>query len=361
MTEPFLSFRLRKAYPDFQLNVEAELGAGITAIFGPSGSGKTTTLSCLAGLAVPDAGEVILAGRTLFSSAQKVMLAPERRRLGYVFQDALLFPHLTVRDNLLYGHRRTPTALRRINPWDLVELLELGSFLERRPATLSGGEAQRVALARALASSPEALLLDEPLASLDGALRGRILRYLKTLHAELGIPMVYVSHSLSEVLFLADQAVVLSKGGVVAQGDPHRLLYHPTVKPLVDLAILENLLEAEVVRHLPESRLTEVRTSGDLGLWVSLLDRPPGAQLSLALRAADILIATQSPEHLSARNVLSATIVSLEAVGDAVLITAQAGEPLLVEVTQGASESLGLAPGLEVFLVIKSSSILVMD
>jgi molybdate transport system ATP-binding protein len=361
MSEPFLSFRLRKEYPDFQLDVEADLGAGITAIFGPSGGGKTTTLGCLAGLTVPDAGEVIMAGRTLFSPARKVMLPPERRRLGYVFQDALLFPHLTVRDNLLYGHRRTPAALRRIDPRDLVELLELGPFLERRPATLSGGEAQRVALARALATSPEALLLDEPLASLDGALRGRILRYLKTLHQELQIPMIYVSHSMSEVLFLADQVLVLSKGGVVAQGEPHRLLYQPTVKPLLDLASLENLLEVEVVRHHPESRLTEVRAPGDLGLWVSLLDRPPGTRLSLALRAADILIATQAPEHLSARNVLRATISALESVGDSVLVTAEAGTPLLVEVSQGATESLGLVPGLEIFLVIKSSSILVLD
>ena len=328
-----------------------------TTVIGPSGSGKSTLLQCINGLVRPDAGGVQVFGKAVDHDR----LSELRLQIGYAVQGTGLFPHLTVRDNLLYGYRRTPPALRRIDPSNLIDLLDLEPLLDRRPATLSGGEAQRVALARAVATSPEALLLDEPLASLDGALRGRILRYLKALHQELALPMIYVSHSLSEVLFLADQVIVLSKGEMVAQGEPYQLLYQLPVKPLVDLASLENLLEAEVVAHHPESGLTEVRALGDQTLWVPQLHRPPGTRFSLALRAADILIATQVPQHLSARNVLRATITALEEVGDTVLVTAEAGAPLLVEVTQGARVSLGLAPGLEVFLVIKSSSILALD
>jgi molybdate transport system ATP-binding protein len=361
MGEPFLTLRFLKAYRDFRLELAVELEPGITAIFGPSGSGKTTALNCIAGLVSPDAGEVVLRGRPLFSSARGVKLAPESRRVGYVFQDGLLFPHLSVRGNILYGYKRTPPALRRIAPTTLIELLELAPLLDRRPGTLSGGEAQRVALARALATSPDVLLLDEPLASLDAALRGRVLRYLKTLHRELAIPMVYVSHALSEVLFLADWAVVLSRGNVVAQDRPYRILYQASVKPLVELASLENLLEAEVLGHRPRSGLTEVRTQGGPTLWVPQVERTPGDPLTLALRAADILLATEAPKGLSARNIIRATVSALEALGSAVLVIADAGRPLLVEITPEARESLGLRPGLEVFLIVKSSSIQVLE
>lgn len=361
MAEPFLSIQLRKTYPDFLLELDLELQPGITAIFGPSGSGKTTTLNCIAGLMDPDAGEVVLGGRTLFSSARGVRLPPERRRVGYVFQEGLLFPHLNVRDNVLYGYKRTPLPLRRVEPEALFNLLELGPLLERRPATLSGGESQRVALARALATSPEVLLLDEPLGSLDAVFRGRILRYLKALHRELLIPMVYVSHSFSEVLFLADQVAVLSKGALVAQNEPYRVLGQSPVNPLVDLPSLENLLEVTVVGHRPQSGLTQVSAPGGQTLWVPQTDRPLGATLSVALRAADILIATQAPGGISARNVLPATISALDTVGAAVLVTAEVGTPLLVEVTPEARESLELRRGMQVYLIIKSSSILVLD
>ena len=361
MSTPVATIRLRKAYSGFLLDVDVELGPGITAIFGPSGSGKTTVLNCIAGLTPPDAGEVVLGGRTLFSSVGKVRVGPEHRRLGYVFQDALLFPHLNVRDNILFGYRRTAPALRRIDPWGLAELLDLSPLLERDVATLSGGEAQRVALARAVATSPEVLLLDEPLAALDGALRGRILRYLRTLHRELGIPMAYVSHSLSDVLFLADQVIVLSKGAVIAQGEPYQLLREREVTPLVGLLSLENLIEVEVVGHQPHTGLTEVRAGTAQSLWVPLLDRAIGGRLTIAIRAADILIATRMPEHLSARNVVRGAIRTLDNVGDAVLVTADAGVRLLAEVTQGARESLGLKPGMEVFLIVKSSSIWALD
>ena len=360
MSDPFLTLRVQKQYQNFFLDVELELDAQITALFGPSGAGKSTTLNSIAGLVSSDAGEIVLAGRTLFSSAGGVNLPPERRRVGYLFQEALLFPHLSVHDNLLYGYRRTPSDRRRIQPETLIELLELAPLLERRPATLSGGEAQRVALARALATSPDLLLLDEPLASLDARLRGRILRYLKRLHRELVIPMLYVSHSLSEVLAIAHSVVVLSQGRVVAQGAPYQLLGQPSLGPLVELSDLENLLEVEVVAHRPDSGLTETRLAART-LWVPYVDRPPGAVLSVSLRAADILVARTAPQGLSARNVLPATLRALDVLERRVLLTADVGAPLLVEVTPEARDSLALAPGQDVFLVIKSSSILVLD
>ena len=360
MGEPFLALRLQKTYGDFCLDLDIGLESGVTAIFGPSGSGKTTTLDCIAGLVTPDVGEVILQERVLFSSNPRVNLPPERRRVGYVFQEELLFPHLNVRENILYGYKRTPQGLRRQDPGALIELLELAPLLDRRPRTLSGGEAQRVALARALATSPEVLLLDEPLESLDARLRGRVLRYLKTLHRELGIPMVYVSHSLSEILALADQVVALSRGTVIAHDEPFRLLHQHPVQPLVEADTLENLLEVEVEEHRPDSGLTRGRLATRT-LWVSQVDRPVGATLSVAIRAADILIATEAPRGLSARNVLPGTVTALDTLGSRVLVTAEAGVPLLVEITREARDGLGLQPGKEVFLIIKSSSITVLN
>ncbi len=360
MGDPFLTVQIDKAYSGFRLDLDVTLSRGITAIFGPSGSGKTTTLNCIAGLASPDAGEVVLEGRALFSSSSKTNLPPERRRVGYVFQDALLFPHLSVRENVWYGYRRTPAALRRLHPDALVDLLGVVPLLDRRPASLSGGERQRVALARSLAASPRVLLLDEPLASLDLPSRGRILRALKELNRELDVPMVYVSHSLSEVLSLADEALVMSGGRAVAQDAPYRVLHQPSVRPLVEPRGLETLLDVTVVGHRPRSGLTEGRV-GDVPLWLPRVDRDEGAVLSVAVRAADVMLATVAPEGLSARNVLAATIQALDPIGDAVVVTADVGAPLLAEVTPEAVESLGLRIGERVYVVLKTSSIMVLD
>ena len=209
MNDALLDLRVHKTYPGFTLGVNASFPPGVTAIFGPSGSGKTTILNCIAGLSTPDEGEILLHNRPLYSSSRGLNLRPEKRRVGYMFQESLLFPHYRVRENIFYGFKLTPPGRRRIEPEQLVELLELRPLMERHPSSLSTGERQRVALARALAASPELLLMDEPLGSLDIALRGRILRYLKELHRHLAIPMVYVSHSISEVLAIADMALVI--------------------------------------------------------------------------------------------------------------------------------------------------------
>ena len=359
MDAPFFALRLDKTYGDFRLGLDLELSPGVTALYGPNGSGKSTTLDCIAGLVTPDSGEVRLGGRTLFSSQERVNLPPERRRIGYVFQESLLFPHLTVLDNILYGYRRTPEARRRIDIDTLVDVLDLGPLLKRRPAGLSGGEARRVALARAIATSPDLLLLDEPLASLDGAYRGRALRSLKALRRRTGLSMLYVSHAISEVLALADRAIAVKEGAVVASGAPRDVLRHPSVRPLVAEEALENLLEVELVEHRAASGLTRARL-GPHDLWLPQVDGQAGEPVTVSIRAADILLASEAPRGLSARNVLRGVVAEVGDLGPAALVTADVGVPLLAEVSPEARESLGLAPGREVFLIIKANSIAVL-
>ncbi len=360
MIEPFLSFRLSKSYPGFRLEVEASFPSGVIAIFGPSGSGKSTLLNSIAGLTRPDDGEITLNGRSLFSTSRRVSLPPEERGIGYVFQEGLLFPHLNVRQNLMYGFNLTPAHRRRVDPEQLVTLLELEPLLERSPAKLSGGERQRVALARALATSPDLLLLDEPLGSLDMRLRGRILRYLKDLHRDLSIPMVYVSHSISEVLAIADTALVLSQGRQLAVDRPRRVLLEPFVNPLVEMASLENLLEVEVVERRPGSGITKA-SLGDTILWIPEVTAAAGERLFVAIRAGDIIVAVEPPGPISARNVLRARIRGLHRMDGIVLVEADVGEPILVEVTPEAVSALELKEEQEVFLLIKSSSVMVLD
>ena len=362
MNDNFLDIRIRKRYPGFTLEVNAAFPAGVTAIFGPSGSGKTTILNSIAGLSTPDGGEIYLHSRPLYASSKKVNLRPEQRHVGYMFQESLLFPHYRVRENILYGFKLTPPERRRIEPDQLVELLELGPMLERRPSSLSTGERQRVALARALATSPELLLMDEPLSSLDVALRGRILRYLKDVHRELAIPMIYVSHSISEVLAIADMALVISHGRQLAFDEPRKVLLEPYVHSLVETGGLENLLDAEIVEHGPEVSLTGAKIEDTL-LWIPAV--PPhiktGDTISIAIRAGDIIVAVDRPDRISARNILKGRVQGIHSVGSNVLLYADVGMSLLVEITSEALDALELREGQEVYLVIKSNSIVVLD
>jgi molybdate transport system ATP-binding protein len=355
-----LSLRLRKSYSDFELAVSAAFPSGIVAVFGPSGSGKTTLLNCVAGLVSPDEGEISLNGETLFSAAKKLDLPPERRRIGYMFQDSLLFPHLTVKENIHYGYRLTPPQMRRINPSQLVELLELGPLMDRRPESLSAGERQRVMLARALATSPKLLLLDEPLASLHTAIKGRILRYLKAVDRELAIPMIYVSHSISEVLALAHKVLILNRGSQVTYDEPRKLLSQPAVIPTVDVESLENLFDVEVLEHRPASGISLTRL-GETILALPRLGQEAGKVISVAIRASDIILASVKPEKISARNILKARIEEIHSLGPRVLVQAYLDQPWLVEITPDALTNLDLREGQDVYLVLKSSSIMILD
>ena len=361
MNDALLDLRIRKGYPGFKLEVDVSFSEGVTAIFGPSGSGKTTILNCISGLSNPDEGGIYLHSRALFSSSRGINLRPERRRVGYMFQESILFPHYRVRENILYGFKLTPPERRKIQPEQLVELLDLGPLMERHPSTLSTGERQRVALARALATSPELLLMDEPLGSLDVALRGRILRYLKEVHRSLEIPMVYVSHSISEVLTIADRALVIAHGRQLAFDEPRKVLLEPFVHSLVETGGLENLLDVQVVERTSGSGLTGVRV-GETVLRVASVapEFAVGEYISIAIRAGDIIVAVDRPGRISARNILEGRIQGIHRVESNVLFYTDVGTPLLVEVTSEALDALELREGQDVFLVIKSSSIMVL-
>ena len=229
MSQKFLTIDLRKRYSEFSLDVEFSMGKIITAVFGPTGSGKSTLLNCVSGFATPDDGFIRLGGRYLcrMSENYNEVIPAESRRIGYIFQRGFLFPHMTVRDNIFFGFKLVSPTLRRLDVQQLIELLELQGLLSRYPFSLSGGERQKVALVRSLAISPDLLVLDEPLANLDELSRIKILEYLKVLHAELEIPMLYVSHSFSEVSTLADRVIVLANGRIVGDGSPELLLTEP--------------------------------------------------------------------------------------------------------------------------------------
>ena len=358
MSEPFLQFDVRKRFPGFELNCSAEFGAGVTALFGPSGTGKTTLLNCIAGILSPDEGRIVVDGRTVFSSTTGTDVPPEKRRFGYVFQDPALFPHMSVVRNIQYGHKLTPESEREIHLDHLVDLLGLAPLMSREVTNLSGGERQRVALARALATSPRLLLLDEPLASLDARYRGTIISYLKRVALELHTPMLYVSHSLSEVMALAQETLVIDDGRRVAFGTPSGVLASPAVSSIVDYADLENILEAQVLVAGPEG--TSTIKIGGATLVSPRIDGPSGGSVIVSLRAADIIVSLDAPSRISARNVVKAVVEEIHEVGSQVLVYSDVGERLVAEITLGALRELDLRPGVEVYLVIKTSSIGVM-
>ena len=360
MTETLLTFNVTKRFPGFTLECEATFQSGVTGVFGPSGSGKTTLLNCLAGLATPDKGEIEVLGNTVYSSSQRKNVPAEKRHFGYVFQDTALFPHMSVRENIMYGYRLTAADRRAIDPGHLVELFQLGHLTDRRVTNLSGGERQRVALARALATSPSLLLLDEPLASLDGALRGVIIQYLKRVRRELNTPMVYVSHSISEVMALAETTLVLVKGKPVVHGKTPQVLVHPGVHEIADYPTLENLLEAEVVSRRGDDGLAELRV-GEIRLVAPDVHREPGQAVMISLRAADVILSLDVPRRMSARNVVGAGVEEIHVLGPRVLVYADVGVRLVTEITPSALEELDLREGQRVYLIIKTNSIMVLD
>jgi molybdate transport system ATP-binding protein len=358
-------FELRVSLPlrSFELEVELSSDVRCLGLFGPSGAGKTSLIEAVAGWRRPRAGRIELGGRTLFDSDRGLALAIEERDLGYVPQDALLFPHRDVRANLATGERRA--RLRGGDPHGLrqraIEVLELETLLERKPATLSGGERQRVALARALCSGPAALLLDEPLASLDLPLRRRILPYLVRVSEEFALPMLYVSHEPTEVAVLCDEVALIERGRITAQGRPADVFASVWRSERLDGAP-ENVLRGRVRTSAGE--VAQVELAPGLELAVSAAGLAPGTRVVLGLSADEILVATRRPEGLSARNQLPATVTALDASRPGVVLRARLepeGPPLDVLLTRASTEALGLAIGARIFLVLKSNSVRVLS
>ncbi|MSS72831.1 MAG: molybdenum ABC transporter ATP-binding protein [Candidatus Latescibacteria bacterium] len=351
-----LAIRLTRHLSDFQLDVNVACPYPVTAIFGPSGAGKSTLLNLVAGLLRPDAGEITLDGETLFASDRGINLPPERRRIGYVFQDDLLFPHLTVARNLRYGYDLLPPRLRRLKMDAIVDLLEIAPLLDRRPAGLSGGERQRVTLGRALLASPRLLLMDEPLSSLDQGLKDRIIPYLRHIRSDLKIPILYVSHSVAEILELTGQVIVLKQGRAIACGDFFDVAHHPDVLPLVEAHGFENVLPVEILSGDPARGVCLVR-HGDQDLKVPYCGLPAGTSIFIGIRADDIILCRERPSGLSVRNAVQGHITEISEVEGKGLVYVDVGKRLAVKVTPEAIEELNLKVGEIVTCLIKTSSV----
>ncbi|MBK1658342.1 molybdenum ABC transporter ATP-binding protein [Paracraurococcus ruber] len=288
--------------------------AGVTALFGPSGCGKSTILAAVAGLLRPQAGRVAIGGEVLLDTATRAFVPPERRRCGLVFQDARLFPHLSVETNLRYGLRRAPRGAAGPDMAEVVMLLGIGHLLHRRPAGLSGGERQRVALGRALLSRPRLLLMDEPLAALDAARRAEVLPFLARLRDAAGLPILYVTHALDEVDALADQMVLLEEGRVLAAGPVEALTARTDLAPLAGRRDAGVLLPCVVGDAADGLRLLEFAGGA---LLTTAQPGPPGTRLRVRIRARDVAVATEEPRGLSTRNILPVTIAAIDAAGEA--------------------------------------------
>ncbi|MEI4486249.1 molybdenum ABC transporter ATP-binding protein [Frigidibacter sp. MR17.14] len=349
-----LTVDIRLARPGFSLDVAFAAPPGVTALFGRSGAGKTTVVQAVAGLVRPDAGTITLGDRALLSPAGAV--PPHRRRIGYVFQDARLFPHLNVRRNLGYG-RWFARGRALAEPGPVIEMLGIGALLDRPVGGLSGGERQRVALGRALLSGPELLLMDEPLAALDQARKDEILPYLERLRDELRLPILYVTHSAAEVARLATTVVVLEAGRVAVAGPVAEVLSDPGAGAALGLRELGAVIEARLAGQEPDG-LSRLSISGGT-LLLPRIEAAPGARLRVRIHAEDVMIARAVPGAISALNVLPAVVESLRlGEGPGALVRLRIGQDrILVRLTRRSALALELAPGLACHAVLKSVAV----
>ena len=342
----------------FDLKVAFRAEAPIVGLFGRSGSGKTTVVNALAGTSRPRRGRIVVNGETLFDSARAIDLPPNKRRLGYVFQDGLLFPHLDVESNLLYGLRRAPAAVRVIDPEHVIQLLGLKALLHRLPDKLSGGEKQRVAIGRALLAQPRLLLMDEPLASLDVPRQSEVLRYIEQLRDDLHIPIVYVSHAVGEITRLADTVVLLADGKALAYGPVDEVMGRIDLRPHTGRYESGSVIESVVAGHDLSYGLTTLRFDGG-ELIVPNVEALVGERVRVRIRARDVSLAIERPAGLSVLNVLSATLVAISGEeGPIVELQLQTGEAaLLARITRKSLHELALREGQQVYALIKAVSL----
>jgi molybdate transport system ATP-binding protein len=360
---PLLDARFRKRFAaqsqEFVLEVEFQAAPGFTILFGPSGAGKTTLLDCVAGLTKPDSGRIAISDRVLFDATQRTSLPVAKRRIGYVFQSLALFPHLTVEQNVQYGLAHLPLAERAAQASAILQAFRIPHLARRYPREISGGESQRTALARTLVTNPAVLLLDEPLAALDAATKAKIIDDLRAWNQAHLIPILYVTHSREEVFALGERILVLDAGHIVAQGAPHEVIAAPQQETVAQLVGFENIFDATVESVHPERGTMSCRIAGEGGpvvLETPLVRGGVGAALRIGIRAGDILLATSPPVGLSARNVIPGRILALEQRDVIVTARVKCRVEMEVHLTLAARDSLQLAPGREVWLVIKTHS-----
>jgi len=373
----------------FELDVAFVLEKGITILFGPSGAGKTTLLDCIAGLTKPDQGRIAIGTCVLFDSGEQINLSATDRRIGYVFQDLALFPHLTVEANVEYGLGGLKSEERKQRVAGALESLGILELRTRRPAELSGGERQRVALARALVTQPSVLLLDEPLAALDLPVRMKIADDLRRSIQSLPIPVLYVTHSRDEVFMLGERMLMLERGKIIAEGTPHQVMSAPRSETVAQLAGFENVFDALVSAiheergtmicevsgpSVANAKLSEASSGTAEGMPFQNIGRPGsserhvieletplvradiGMKLRVGISAGDILLATSAPVGLSARNILTGRLLSLSQRDMIVVARVDCGVELSVHLTLAARDSLQLSPGRQVWLIVKTHS-----
>jgi molybdate transport system ATP-binding protein len=353
-----VSVQIRKQLgKDFELDLTVTLPSGITILFGPSGAGKTTLLDCIAGLVRPNAGRIATQQKVVFDSSIGINISPRLRRVGYVFQDLALFPHLTVQGNVEYGLSRFRSQERKRRSAATLESFRIAHLRSRPPRQISGGERQRVALARALVIDPAILLLDEPLAALDAVTKSKIVDDLRAWNQEHGVPIVYVTHSREEVFALGERVIVLENGRPVAQGTPHQVMSAPRMETVAQLAGFENIFDATVTA-VHEDRGTMVcrLAESKVEIETPLVRADMGSALRVGVRAGDILLASLPPVGLSARNIIPGRVISLAQRDMIVVAKVNCGVEMEVHLTLAARDSLQLQPGREVWLVVKTHS-----
>ena len=357
-----LEVRIRKRFPNpegsFNLNVHFRALAGFTILFGASGAGKTTLLDCIAGLTDPDEGRIAIGGEDLYDSENKRNLVAWKRSIGYVHQDLALFPHLTAEENVAYGLRSLSAVERQSRSREILAAFRIDHLRDRRPAQIAGGERQRVALARTLVTNPRALLLDEPLAALDRPTKSSLVGDLRKWNQLNRVPILFVTHSSEEVFALGDEVIVLDAGRIVAQGRPHEVMCAPRLETVAHLSGFENIFGATVAAlHATRGTMTCRLGTGEVELETPLVSAEIGSRLRVGIRAGDLLLATASPQGLSARNILPGTIRQL--VQRDVMVSAMVdcgGAEFEVHLTLAARDDLQLGAGKSVWIVIKTHS-----
>lgn len=351
-----LTLQFKKQYNGFSFEIDCILKEKVTAFLGASGSGKTTLLNCISGILSPDQGEIVFHDRKLYSSKHKINLPPEKRRIGYVFQEGHLFPHINIAGNIRYGQSRRKQK-HQTDVSEIIDILEIEDLLKRYPKQLSGGQRQRVAIARSIAMEPSLLLMDEPLASLDSVLKNRIIPYLHHIKERFDIQILYVTHTISEAMALADEAYVLSDGKITASGEPYQLLTSPSAMPIANMTGVENIFTLPVSKVDKEKGITELEI-GKQTLKIPYIDRKTGESIPIGIRAEDIIISLEPNLPISARNSLKGCIDKIEKIGDKTILSIIVeGFHLSVKITHSAKEQLNLSQNTDVYCVIKANAV----
>ncbi len=343
----------------FTLNAQLRSEAGITILFGRSGAGKSTFIDMIAGLRKPDVGVVRVNGQVMFDGSAGIDIAPERRHVGYVFQDARLFPHYSVRGNLEYGLRRRGAEARHFSFDDIVALLELEALLTRRPATLSGGEGQRVAIGRALLSQPSLLLLDEPLSSLDVTSREQLIPFIARIGKDLAMPVIYVSHNIEEVVRLGDVMALMSAGRIIETGTVENIMSRLDLRPLTGRHEAGAVMTATVEGHDAAYGLTILKFADGKRILAPRVDLASGEETRIRIRARDVALALSEPSDSSVLNIFPGTVIESAPSGSEaqVEVSVDIGVPLSARITRKSMEKLDLRPGKQVYAMIKSVAV----